>query len=314
MSGVVVALDVGGTDIKGAIVDGSAHPVHAESRPTNREGGIEAVLTAIESFGADLAARAGPEPVHAVGVVVPGLVDGPNGIARYSVTLGWRDLPMRDRLSATLRLPVALDHDVRAGALAEGLLGAGRGVTDFLFLPIGTGIAGGVVLDGRPYIGADTAAGEIGHMSVAPSGEMCTCGQRGCLEAYASASAVARRYVAAGGGPVNGAGDVVRRAAAGDSIAVQVWDEAVDALAIALAAYTMLLDPALVIIGGGMAGAGGALLEPLTDRLRERLVWRPSPPITAAELGARAGCLGAAILAWRCAGAPVAGETTGATR
>jgi glucokinase len=307
--GLVVALDVGGTDIKGAIVDGSAHPVHAESRPTNRDGGIEAVLAAIEDFGADLIDRAGPEPVHAVGVVVPGLVDGRTGIARYSVTLGWRDLPMRDRLSASLGTPVVLDHDVRAGALAEGLLGAGREVNDFLFLPIGTGIAGGVVLDGRPYVGADTAAGEIGHMSVAPSGEMCTCGQRGCLEAYASASAVARRYVAAGGGPVDGAGDVVRRAAAGDAIAAKVWDEAVDALATALAAYTMLLDPALVIIGGGMVGAGPALLEPLAARLRERLVWRPSPPITAAELGAQAGCLGAAVLAWRRAGAPVAGDT-----
>jgi glucokinase len=307
-SGMVVALDVGGTDIKGAIVDRSAHPVHAESRPTDREAGVEAVVHAIEDFGAELISRAAPEPVHAVGVVVPGLVDGANGIARYSVALGFRDLPLRDRLAASLRRPVALDHDVRAGALAEGLLGAGREADDFLFLPIGTGIAGGLVLGGRPYVGADTAAGEIGHMSVAPDGELCTCGQRGCLEAYASAAAVARRYVAAGGDPVGGADDVVRRAGAGDTTAAKVWAEAVDALATALASYTMLLDPALVIVGGGMAGAGPALLEPLAARLNERLVWRPSPRITTAELGAQAGCRGAAVLAWRLAGTPVAGD------
>lgn len=312
--GLVVALDVGGTDIKAAIVDSSAHPVHSESRPTNREAGVEAVLTAIEECAADLIDRAGTKSVHAVGVVVPGLVDTRDGVARYSVALGWRDLPMRDRLSARLGIPVTLDHDVRAGALAEGLLGAGRDVADFLFLPIGTGIAGGVVLEGRPYVGADTAAGEIGHMSVAPSGERCTCGQRGCLEAYSSAAAVARRYVAAGGGPVDGARDVVRRAATGDPIAVQVWDEAVDALATALASYTLLLDPALVIVGGGMAGAGPALFEPLTERLRERLLWRASPRITAAELGAQAGCQGAAVLAWRRAGTPVAADTGWSSR
>jgi glucokinase len=308
--GVVVALDVGGTEIKGAIVDGSAHPVHAESRPTNRDSGIEAVVNAIEKFGAELADRAAPKPVQAVGVVVPGIVDGWSGIARYSVAFGWRDLPLRDRLAATLGMPVALDHDVRAGALAEGLLGAGRGTADFLFLPIGTGIAGGLVLGSRPYVGADTAAGEIGHMSVvAPGGEACTCGQRGCLETYASAAAVTRRYTAAGGGPVDGAHDVARRAGEGDAVAAKVWDEAVEALATALASYTLLLDPALVIVGGGMAGAGPALFEPLTARLRERLVWRPPPRVAAAELGAQAGCLGAAVLAWRLAGDPVTGDT-----
>jgi glucokinase len=304
-----VALDLGGTEVKGALVDRSARLVHAESRPTNREAGVEAVIGAVESFGAELLARAGSDGVRAVGLVVPGLVDGRKGVARYSVTLGWRDLPLRDRFSASLGLPVVLDHDVRAGALAEGLLGAARGCDDFLFLPVGTGIAGGMVLDGHPYAGSGTAAGEIGHTPVLPGGERCTCGQYGCLEVYASAAGVVRRYLAASGTAVRGPDDVVQRASSGDEAAARVWREAVDALATALASYTLLLDPDLVVIGGGMAGAGRALFEPLRDRLRESLAWRPPPRLVAAELGARAGCLGAAVVAWRLAGAPVEGDS-----
>jgi glucokinase len=308
-AGCVVALDLGGTEVKGALVDRSARPVHAESRPTNREAGVEAVVGAVEAFGAELVERAGRDRVRAVGLVVPGLVDGRNGVARYSVTLGWRDLPLRDRFSASLGLPVVLDHDVRAGALAEGLLGAARGCDDFLFLPVGTGIAGGMVLDGHPYAGSGTAAGEIGHTPVSPGGERCTCGQYGCLEVYASAAGVVRRYLAASGTAVSGPGDVVQRASSGDEVAARVWREAVDALATALASYTLLLDPDLVVIGGGMAGAGRALFEPLGDRLREGLAWRPPPRLVPAELGARAGCLGAAVVAWRLAGAPVEGDS-----
>ncbi|MDX6316924.1 MAG: glucokinase [Nocardioidaceae bacterium] len=307
--GCVVALDLGGTEVKGALVDRSARPVHAESRPTNREAGVEAVVGAVEAFGAELVERAGRDRVRAVGLVVPGLVDGRNGVARYSVTLGWRDLPLRDRFSASLGLPVVLDHDVRAGALAEGLLGAARGCGDFLFLPVGTGIAGGMVLDGHPYAGSGTAAGEIGHTPVSPGGERCTCGQYGCLEVYASAAGVVRRYLAASGTAVRGPDDVVQRASSGDEVAARVWKEAVDALATALASYTLLLDPDLVVIGGGMAGAGRALFEPLGDRLRESLAWRPPPRLVPAELGARAGCLGAAVVAWRLAGEPVEGDS-----
>jgi glucokinase len=307
--GCVVALDLGGTEVKGALVDRSARLVHAESRPTNREAGVEAVVGAVEAFGAELVERAGRDHVRAVGLVVPGLVDGRNGVARYSVTLGWRDLPLRDRFAANLGLPVVLDHDVRAGALAEGLLGAARGCDDFLFLPVGTGIAGGMVLDGHPYAGSGTAAGEIGHTPVSPGGERCTCGQYGCLEVYASAAGVVRRYLAASGTAVRGPDDVVQRASSGDEVAARVWREAVDALATALASYTLLLDPDLVVIGGGVAGAGRALFEPLGDRLREGLAWRPPPLLVAAELGARAGCLGAAVVAWRLAGAPVEGDT-----
>jgi glucokinase len=307
--GCVVALDVGGTEVKGALVDRSAYPVHAESRPTNRQAGVEAVVSAVEAFGAELVERAGRDRVRAVGLVVPGLVDSRNGVARYSVTLGWRDLPLRDRFSANLGLPVALDHDVRAGALAEGLLGAARGCDDFLFLPVGTGIAGGMVLDGRPYAGSGTAAGEIGHTPVSPGGERCTCGQYGCLEVYASAAGVVRRYVTASGTSVNGPDDVIQRASSGDEVAARVWGEAVDALATALASYTLLLDPDLVVIGGGMAGAGQALFGPLGDRLRESLAWRPPPRLISAELGARAGCLGAAVVAWRLAEAPLEGDS-----
>lgn len=301
----VIAVDVGGTSMKGAVVDAAGRALAEGSRPTaDPATGTDAVAGGILDYAADLAKQAteltGRPPV-AAGLAVPGVIDG--GIARYATNLGWRDLPLRDLAADRLGLPVALGHDVRTGALAEARFGAARGVKDFLFLPIGTGIAGALFVDGRPYAGASARGGEIGHAAVvATGGERCACGQYGCLEAYASAAAVARRYAARGGTPGLATPDVVALAVAGDPMAGAVWDEAVDALAVALAAYTMVLDPALVVVGGGLAEAGDALLGPLRERLAARLVWREPPAVVASALGPSAGRLGAAVLAWRMVG------------
>ncbi|MET0235786.1 MAG: ROK family protein [Kibdelosporangium sp.] len=287
--GVTVALDVGGTLMKGAVVDRDGTARAVEQRPTlPQPDTVEGILR----FAADLAAAAGT--ADAVGLAVPGIVDEQRGVARYSTNLGWRDLPLRDIASQRLGLPVTLVHDVRAGALAEQEFGAAQGIENFLFLPIGTGIAGAVVLGGRPYHGVNGMAGEIGHAPVPHGDQLCACGQRGCLETYASASALVRRY----GQPGVSAADIVARAET-DPVARRVLSDAVSALGFALTTYTMLLDPALIVIGGGLAEAGETLLRPLRDELTARVTWRMPPRVVKAALGTSAGRLGAAISAWR---------------
>ncbi|MEV4313405.1 ROK family protein [Actinocrispum sp. NPDC049592] len=283
----VVALDVGGTLMKGAVVAPDGTSTAAEQRPTLRQPDtVEGIL----AFAADLVAAAGTP--DAVGLAVPGIVDEQNGIARYSTNLGWRDLPLRAIATERLGLPVALVHDVRAGALAEAEFGAAQGMQDFLFLPIGTGIAGTAVIGGRPYRGADGMAGEIGHSPVPVGDEPCACGQRGCLETYASAAALVRRY----GTPGVTAADVITST---DPKARAVVADAICALSYALTTYTMLLDPAVIVIGGGLAEAGDTLMEPLRAELAARIAWRMPPRVVKAALGATAGRLGAAISAWR---------------
>jgi glucokinase len=285
VAGPVAAVDLGGTAMKGAVsaAPGALGPV--ESRPTGRDEGPEAVLGRLEAFLSDLS-RDGAE---ALGVVVPGLVDEAAGVARNAVNLGWHDVPLRERLSARLGLPVAVGHDVRAAALAEGELGAACGCADWLLVTLGTGVGAAVMLGGRPYAGAHGVGGELGHLVVDPDGPPCNCGNRGCVESYASASAIERRY---GGGAT-----AKEIAAGGDARARAVWAEAIGWLAAGLAAFVVTMDPERIVIGGGLAAAGDALFEPLEAALAERLVLGEAPTVVPAALGSDAGCHGAAILA-----------------
>ena len=296
---VIVALDVGGTGIKGALVrpDGAVH--HAERRPTFAERGPEAVVGTILDVAAGLTARSraeGLEPV-AVGVAVPGVVDESNGVAVWSANIGFRDVPLRDLIADRLRLPAVLGHDVRAGGIAEARLGAGRGRAYVLFVAIGTGIAAALVVRGIGYGGAHGAAGEVGHLVVRPGGTPCGCGGSGCLEAEASARAIGRRYADLSGTPGATALDVVTRAARGEAPAATVWRESIETLADGLVAAQALYDVDVLVLGGGLAEAGDALLEPLREAFRQRLTFHRMPAIVRAELGAGCGCLGAALLA-----------------
>ncbi|MFD6945519.1 ROK family protein, partial [Streptomyces roseolus] len=263
----VIALDVGGTGMKAALVGADGTLLHEARRATGRERGAEAVVETILAFAEDLRAlgeeRYG-EPAAAAGVAVPGIVDADRGIAVYAANLGWRDVPLRDLLSERLGgLPVALGHDVRTGGLAEGRIGAGHGADRFLFVPLGTGIAGAIGIGDRIEAGAHGYAGEIGHIVVRPGGTDCGCGQRGCLERYASASAVSLAWAAASGDPGADAADCAKAVESGDPVAVRVWQEAVDALADGLVTALTLLDPRTLIIGGGLAEAGETLFTPL---------------------------------------------------
>jgi glucokinase len=303
----VVALDVGGTEIKAALLDTRARTLVTRREPTRREAGPDAVVDLILATVDELltAAAASGHTVTAVGVVVPGVVDEETGTAVFSANLGWREVPLRRLLEGRTGLPVAFGHDVRAGGHAEHRLGAGRGVHDFLFVAIGTGIASAIMLKGRPYPGGGPI-GEIGHLIVDPLGRRCRCGARGCLETVASATAVARRYreLASPATPLSTA-EVAHRAAAGDPMATAVWGQAVEALVTALASCVTLLSPDVVIMGGGLAEAGDQLLRPLTETLSAALHFQRVPRLERAQLGDQAGCLGAGLLAWELTGASV---------
>lgn len=297
----VIALDVGGTGMKAALVGADGALLHQTRRATGRERGPDAVVANILDFTAELRAhgeRTLGEPAAAAGVAVPGIVDEASGVAAYAANLGWRDVPLRELIGAELGIPVALGHDVRTGGLAEGRVGAGRGADRFLFVALGTGIAGAIGVDGRVEAGAHGFAGEIGHVVVRPGGTPCPCGQRGCLERFASAAAVSEAWAAATGDPGADAADCAKAVTSGDPNAVRVWTDAVDALADGLVTALTLLDPRTLIIGGGLAEAGETLFTPLRDAVRRRVTFQKLPSIVPAALGDAAGCLGAGLLAW----------------
>ncbi|WP_078916919.1 ROK family protein [Streptomyces sp. NRRL S-813] len=297
----VIALDVGGTGMKAALVGTDGDLLHQARRPTGRERGPDAVVEGILGFAAELRAYGAErfgEPAAAAGVAVPGIVDEERGIAAFAANLGWRDVPLRDLLAERLGAPVALGHDVRTGGLAEGRIGAGKGADRFFFVPLGTGIAGAIGIDGRVEAGAHGFAGEIGHIVVRPGGTPCPCGQHGCLERFASASAVGQAWAEACGDPDADAADCAKAVQSGDTRAQAVWQEAVDALADGLVTALTLLDPGTLIIGGGLAEAGETLFAPLREAVRRRVTFQKLPSIVPAALGDTAGCLGAGLLAW----------------
>ncbi|WP_285114450.1 ROK family protein [Leifsonia sp. fls2-241-R2A-40a] len=291
---VVLAVDLGGTAMKGAVVgeDGAAAAESILATPTDD------ILPALVRLLEDLRRTAMDDghDVVGAGVVTPGMLDEQRGVVHYASNLGWRDVPLLDILRAELRLPVAVGHDVRAAGLAERNTGAARGFGDFTLVPIGTGVAAALVSAGGAVTGATGAAGEFGHIPVIPGGEPCTCGQRGCLEVYMSGAGVSRRYQAAGGEPLSTRRIVERLG--GDALADRVWSEALDVLAQGLNILTLLLDPGLIVLGGGVSHAGDALFGPLSDRMSAGLAWRDRPPVVRSALGGDAGRTGAALLAF----------------
>ncbi|WP_238176436.1 ROK family protein [Kribbella albertanoniae] len=301
-SEVVVAVDLGGTRMKCGLVAADGAVLHRETRPTPRAAGGRAVLDALLETVVELGQKATADGhrVRAIGVVVPGIIDAETGTV-VAENLAWAATPVRTELVAAVGndVPVVLAHDVRAGGYAELRQGALKGTTNSLFLPLGTGIAAAMVIDGR-LVSGDGYAGELGHSRFihGDAAELCACGQWGCLETVASAAALARRYAARSGRIVDGSREVLELLAAGDEIAAEVWHDALNVLVDALVLYTTLVAPTRIAIGGGLVGAGETLLQPLRDGVHARLTFQREPEIVAAVLGEEAGCLGAALYAW----------------
>ena len=226
---VVVAVDIGGTRTKAALVDAALLEVVRTVVPTPADVAHDIgahVSSLVDRLVVEATANGLPVGLVGCGVVVPGLVDEVTGVGLYSVNLHWRDLPLAELVRVTTGLPTVVGHDVRAGLVAEARLGAARGARDALFLPLGTGIAAALMVDGS-VLRAGGWAGELGHVSVVPDGPPCPCGGRGCLEVIASASAIARAYADRTGERVD-ARAVALRVGQRDPVAQPVWAGAVD--------------------------------------------------------------------------------------
>lgn len=291
----VVAVDLGGTltKIGFAAADGTVSGV--ERLRTERSGGSVPVTWLASVIAARVAAAG--EPCVGYGVMVPGIIDSAAQTVRVAPNVGWSKLRLGAELSAALRLPGAIGHDVRAGGLAEWRLGSGAGVDNLLFCSLGTGIAGAMVVDGR-LLEAGGYAGEIGHLRVTEAAEhRCACGLFGCLETVASAAGVIRSYGRLTGESAS-AEAVAERARMGEQAAQQCFAVAAAALAEVLAAYVAIAGPELVILGGGLAGAADLLLDTVSYALADRLSFHRLPRLVPGSLGADAGLIGAGLAAW----------------
>jgi glucokinase len=298
----VVAVDIGGTSIKASLVGPRGVPSAPVRLPTPVGGGPAAIVDAVARVVGTLRTSG----TGAVGCAVPGVVEPGTGVIRRAANLGIvDDLPLGPVLADRLGLPVTVEHDVRAACRAESELGAARSVGDAVVVVAGTGLAAGLLVGGRVVTGTRGAAGEFGHVPVVPGGEPCACGQRGCAEAYASAGGLRRRYRDRSGPDRSGpapsapgptAAELVSRLD-DDPLARALWAEACVALGRALVATTALLDPAVIVLAGGLSLAGPLLADPVRAALADGLAWREPPPVVLSAFGDRAGVVGAGLVA-----------------
>ena len=291
---VVLAFDVGGTSVKAAALDGELTTL-AEARLPSRRG--PAILDVVVAAAEELIGALDPDQrtrVAAAGVAMPGLVDRERGRCIRSVNLQVADLDVAGPISARLGVAVRVDHDVAAAG--EAVRRSAGDIEDPFVVVIGTGIAAVAFVRGQAVRGVSGQAGELGHVIVRPGGPPCGCGARGCLEAIAGAGAIVRAYEERTGTPIEGAHVVVERRLS-DPVAAEIWDDAVSALADALIDVCALLAPGAVLLAGGLAEAGDALIEPLESLMKERSQIAVIPPVALAGLGSRAGLAGAAHLA-----------------
>lgn len=286
--GSVLALDLGASRTRAAVVDGNGGVVARTDRETRRAAGPEAVLAdAVAMLRAVLGqAPDGPQSVHAIGVSAPGPLDAARGVLVEPPNLGgaFRNVPIAEPLSIALSLPVVVERDTNVAALAEWQFGAARGVTDFIYVTVSTGIGGGIVCDGRPLLGADGAAGELGHLVVDLDGPPCGCGARGHLEAVSSGTGIAgaaEAAIEAGSAPgletrrraagrALDARDVAVAADEGDPDAERIMDRARRGFAESCVALANVFNPELIVVGGSVARAQGERwLEPARRRVAE---------------------------------------------
>jgi glucokinase len=306
---LAVGIDVGGTKIAAARVseDGTIHAREVLASPAED---VEATFDAMEAAGRAVLTS----DVTAVGISAAGMVEAGTGIVRFAPNLAWRDADLVGRIGGSLGLPTVAENDNNAAGWGEFRLGAGRDVGHLLFVGVGTGIGGGIVADGVLLRGAHGFAAEIGHIVVQPGGERCGCGNIGCWETVASGTAITRegRRAAsrrpdsriaelAGGDPALVTGETVTRAAQeGDADATGILVDVGRRLGEGIAGLVNVLDPELVVVGGGVSEAGDLLLGPARTAYRATVQAydrRPDVPIVRTELGPEAGVVGAALLA-----------------
>jgi glucokinase len=309
-------IDIGGTSIKYGLVDRKGKILYRDQRPTMAEKGAEPLMHLVANVAEGLLYHAAEEEyeVRWLGVGTPGAVDGKTGrvIGPSPNIDGWQGMAIGEILSERLNMPVWVDNDVNAVALAECRFGAAVGYKSLVCVALGTGVGGGIVLDGRLWRGSNHSAGEIGHLSINPDGPRCRCGANGCIEAYCSSTAIIER---ANAKLTNGLTPVFEEvlegrlkslnikklftaARKGDPVASEVIRETAEYLAIGLAGVVNLLNPDIVVIGGGVADGGAGFVETVAAQIRKRAFSSSTENlrVAGATLGNNAGFIGAGLL------------------
>ncbi|MEV3871395.1 ROK family glucokinase [Streptomyces sp. NPDC049906] len=309
--GLTIGVDIGGTKIAAGVVDeeGTILETHTVPTPSTPDGIVESICTAVAGAGRD-------HDIEAVGIGAAGYVDDKRATVLFAPNIDWRNEPLKDEVEQRAGLPVVVENDANAAAWGEYRFGAGRGHEDVVCVTLGTGIGGGVIIGNKLRRGRFGVAAEFGHVRMVPDGLLCGCGNQGCWEQYASGRALVRyarqraRATPENAGVLLGLGDgtpdgiegkhVSDAARAGDPVAVDSFRELARWAGAGLADLASLLDPSAFIVGGGVSDEGELVLDPIRRSFRRWLVgshWRPHAEVLAAQLGNRAGLVGAADLA-----------------
>lgn len=311
-----IGIDVGGTNVKIALVDGNGKIIYSNSVPTYAKMGYEYTVNNIKQAIKDLMKETNttPSDIEGIGFDFPGQVDCKTGVVKLAPNIpGWVNVPIAQMIEDEFHIPTRIDNDVRCAALGELKFGAGRGCENFICITVGTGIGSGIVINGKVVRGATNAAGELGHIKLQMNGgPICGCGDTGCLEASASGPAIvamAQEYIKGGkstkfremaaveGGEITPY-MVAKAAEEGDPVAKRIFEIVGEYIGIGLTSVINLLNPERVIIGGGVAESGELLLGPIRKTIKERamVVAGNAVEIVPAQLGNSAGVIGASML------------------
>ena len=311
---VYIGIDLGGTGIKAGVVDEAGSITAKASCPTGVERGYEAVIRDMAKLCETVVEQAGltMKDVKAIGIGIPGIYDPSSNRVPFCTNLGWFDVPVIEEMAKYTDVPVFIDNDATVAGLAESVAGVSKGAKNSVFVTLGTGVGGGIIVNGQVYSGQHGVGSEIGHMITVAGGELCTCGNRGCWERYASATAIIRegRKFAqdhpdcAIARTVNGdldaitAKTVIDLAKAGDPDAAALFDNYVYHLCIGLVNLINLYDPEIIALGGGVSHAGEFLLDAVRAKLPEMVFYKTMKyaKVELARLGNDAGIIGAAML------------------
>lgn len=311
---VYIGIDVGGTGVQVGVVSEQGQILATDSFPTGVGRPYQAMVQDMVRCTKSAVTKAGLtlEDVKSIGLGIPGIADAKTGTVIFCTNLGWRDIPLRAEIQKYIDKPVYIDNDATVAGLAESVAGVSANTDSSVFLTLGTGVGGGIIIHGKVWSGSHGVGSEIGHMILKMGGEPCTCGNHGCVERYCSATAIIRMareavkahpesaiLTAAKGDPANINAKIVFDAAkAGDPVGMQVFREYVSYLAQAISNIIQFLDPEVIALGGGVSKAGDFLLNAVREEVPHYLLYKniPAARIELAKLGADAGIIGAAML------------------
>lgn len=310
-----IGVDLGGTNMAAGVVDEQGNILMRDGMPTGRERPFEAIVADMGRLILSVIEKSGHavDDIGGIGIGSPGVSDNDKGIVIFANNFGWHNVPLRDELRKHIDLPIYIENDATVAGLAESVCGVGQGVQNSITLTLGTGVGGGIIINGRIYSGSHHVGSELGHLIIDINGPQCTCGNRGCLEQFASATALIRAAkqavldnpdslilkLAGGDAESISAKTVVDAAKAGDETAFKVFDDYVFYLAMGIISIINAFDPEMIILGGGLSGAGEFLLKPLLQKVKEHIFYKELDfaDIRLAKLGRDAGIIGAAMLA-----------------